>query len=329
MTISFAHPWALALLPLVALWIWRMRRSRGEAVVFSRAGVLAGMATRWTRFVGALPGALRALGFVCLVVALAGPRTGAETVTETAEGIDIMIAMDVSSSMLAEDFQPANRLGAARQTVARFVQGRPHDRIGLVTFAAEALTAVPATLDHDVLTAALDRVQPGQLEDGTAIGVGLATAANRLRRTGGKSKVVILMSDGENNRGGIDPRDAARAAAAFGIRVFTIGVGSKSVARIPVARTPNGGLRYGLLPVSIDEPLMRDVAGATGGRYFRATDTRALRQVYAEIDRLTRTEVEVRRRVRYTERYLPFLLAGAALVLLEWCVRATRWGRVP
>lgn len=327
MRIELAHPWALALLALIPLWlVWLRRKRRGEAIVFSRAGALK--ATRGAAVLAALPEGLRALGFAALVIALAGPRTGAEVVREQAEGIAIVVALDVSSSMLAEDFQPRNRLGAAKQTVSRFVQGRKHDRIGLVAFAGEALTVVPATVDYAILSAALDNLQVGQLEDGTAIGLGLATATNRLRRAAGESKVVVLMSDGVNNRGNIDPRAAARAAAAFGVRVFTIGVGSRTMARIPVARTPSG-LRYGYMPVSIDEGLLTEVARATGGRYFRATDTQALRRIWDEIDRLTRTRVEVRRSVRFTERYLPFLLLGAALILLEWCFRATRWGRVP
>ena len=329
MRLDFAHPWALLLLPLIPLWLIRLRRARSGAMVFSRASTLAAVSSRGAAVLGALPEALRALAFALLVVALAGPRTGARVVEEEAEGIAIMVALDVSSSMLAEDFQPRNRLGAAKRTISRFVQGRRHDRIGLVAFAGEALTQVPATVDYALLTAAIDALRVGQLEDGTAIGLGLATAANRLRRTPGESKVVILMSDGVNNRGDVDPRAAARAAAAFGIRVFTIGVGSRGVARVPVARTPAGGLRYAQIPVNIDEPLLREVAASTGGRYYRATDTRALERVYAEIDRLVKTKVEVRRYVRFTDRHLPFLLAGAALVLLEWCFRATRWGRVP
>lgn len=330
MTLSFAHPWALALLLLVPLWLVRSRRrSREDGIVYARAGTLAVVRSRAAAILGPLPEVLRSLAFTALIVALAGPRTGAAVVEERSEGIDIMIALDVSSSMLAEDFHPRNRLGAAKQTLARFVEGRPHDRVGLVAFAGEAFTQVPATTDHRYLGAAIDALQVGQLGDGTAIGLGLATAAARLKRAPESSRVVILLSDGENNRGSVDPRDAARAAAALGVRVFTIGVGSRTRARIPIARTPDGGLRYGFMPVGLDEPLLTDIARSTGGRYFRATDTGALRRIYAEIDRLVRTPVEVRRYVRFTERYLPFLLAGAALLLLEWCFRATRWGRVP
>jgi len=327
-SIAFAHPWALLLLALVPVWWWRVRVARDTAVVFSRAPTLAAMGTRGAAFLGVLPEILRAAALVFLVIAIARPRTGARVVEETSEGIDIMIALDISSSMLAEDFAP-NRLGAAKETVAGFIDGRPHDRIGLVAFAGEALTQVPATADHNLLTAALGNVRVGILQDGTAIGLGLATAANRLKQAAGQSKVLILMSDGENNRGSVDPRAAAKAAAAFGIRVFTIGVGSRTRARIPVAITPNGTLRYAWMPVSIDEGLLTEIARETGGRYYRATDQRALQRIYDEIDRLVKTRVQVRRYVRFTERYLPFLLSAAVLLVAEWCLRATRWGRVP
>ncbi|HEX6751909.1 MAG TPA: VWA domain-containing protein [Longimicrobium sp.] len=328
MTIQFAHPWALALLVLVPLWWWRVRRARDTGIVFSRASTLAALGTRGAAFLGVLPEILRTAALVSLILAIARPRTGARVVEETSEGIDIMVAIDVSSSMLAQDFTP-NRLGAAKTTLAEFISGRPHDRIGLVAFAAEALTQVPATADHNLLGAALDNIQVGVLEDGTAIGLGLATAANRLKLAAGQSRVIILMSDGVNNRGAVNPVDAAKASAAFGIRVFTIGVGSRTRARIPVAVTPDGRLRYAWMPVDIDEPLLRQIAQTTGGRYYRATDTRALQRVYAEIDRLVKTRVQVRRYVRFSERYLPFLLAAAALLVSEWCFRATRWGRVP
>lgn len=327
MTLAFAHPWALLLLLLVPIWWWRVRAARDTAVVHSRAGTLAALGTRGAAFLGVLPEILRAAALVSLVIAIARPRTGARVVEETSEGIDIMVALDVSSSMLAEDFRP-NRLGAARATIAGFIEGRPHDRIGLVAFAAEALTQVPATSDHGLLTAALDNVKVGVLEDGTAIGLGLATAANRLKQAAGESRVLILMSDGENNRGSVDPMAAAKAAAAFNIRVFTIGVGSRTRARIPVRITPQG-LQYAWMPVSIDEGLLRGIAQETGGRYYRATDDRALQRIYAEIDRLVKTKVQVRRYVKFTERYLPFLLCAAALLVAEWCFRATRWGRVP
>jgi Ca-activated chloride channel family protein len=325
---GFEHPWAFALLLLLPLWGWWAAKKRVRpAVTFARTGLLASIAPRSARVWSWLPAAMRAVAFVLLVVALSGPRSGRQIVESESEGIGIVVAMDVSSSMLAEDFRPVNRLGAAKRTLASFVRDRESDRIGLVTFAGEALTMVPLTTDHSMLLTVLESMQVGQLEDGTAIGLGLAAAANRLRRIDG-SRVVILLSDGENNRGNVNPRDAARAAAAYGIRVFTIGVGSKTRARIPIARTP-AGLRYGFLPVSIDEPLLRDIASLTGGRYFRATDARGLRRIYEVIDQLVRSPVRIRRTVEYRELYLPFLLAGAALFLLEVLFRATRWGRLP
>lgn len=327
MTAELAHPWALALLLLVPAWMLWTRRGPRQAMVFARAGTLARAAGRRGRVAARLPGLLRGVAFVSLVVALAGPRRAATTVEEESEGIAIMLAVDVSSSMLAEDFRP-NRLEVARATTIRFARGREHDRVGLVTFAGEALTQVPLTLDHDILLNALRMMEVGQLGDGTAIGMGLATAISRLRGAPGESRVLILMSDGENNRGAIDPRAAARAAAAYGVRIFTIGVGSTGMARIPVART-RSGYRYGVFPVRIDEALLREVAASTGGRYFRATDGEALTSIYAEIDRLVRTPVRVRRRVQRTELYLPFVLAGAGLLLAGWLIRGSRLGRVP
>lgn len=328
MRAEFAHPWALALLLAIPLWmLWRRRRPEG-GIVFARAEAAARAAGRRGRVAAAVPGVLRALAWASLVVALAGPRQAAAVAEEESEGIAIMLALDVSTSMLAEDFRPRNRLEVARATTMRFVAGREHDRIGVVGFAGDALTQVPLTLDHAIVHDALRAMQAGELGDGTAIGMGLATAASRLRREAGPSRVIILMSDGENNRGRIDPRDAARAAAEFGIRVYTIGVGSRGMARVPLARTRSGFV-YGFLPVSLDEDLLREIARSTGGRYFRATDAQALAGVYAEIDRLVRTPVRVRRYVRRTEWYLPFVLAGAGLFLLEWLWRGTRRGRVP
>jgi Ca-activated chloride channel family protein len=328
MSFHFVHPWALLLLLLLpAGWAWS-RRGDPAALSFPRADALAALRTRRGAVWARLPGALRALAWALLVVALARPRTGASVEERRAEGISIIITMDVSSSMLAEDFRPANRLEVAKRTTLRFVQGREADRIGLVAFAAEALTQVPATTDYEILFGALRALGTGVLEDGTAIGLGLATAVNRLRRLPGESKVVILMSDGENNRGAVDPRAAARAAAAYGIRVFTIGVGSVGIAPVPVARG-EAGLRYAMLPVKIDEALLREIAATTGGRYFRATDPRALERVYTAIDRMVKSPVRVRRHVRHTEWYLPFLLAGALFLATEWWVRGSPRGAVP
>lgn len=217
----------------------------------------------------------------------------------------------------------------SKQTVAEFIRGRRYDRIGLVAFAGEGLTQVPLTTDYPVLYNALERVDIGDLEDGTAIGTGVATAANRLRRVEGNSKVIVLMTDGENNRGEIDPLTAAKAAAAFGIKIYTIGVGSEGHAPMPIGRGVLGGYQYANVPVHIDEDLLREMADLTGGRYFRATNEAALDSIYHQIDRLEKTTIEMRRYMEYTPRHLPFVLFGALLLVAEWVIRASRWGRVP
>jgi Ca-activated chloride channel homolog len=239
-----------------------------------------------------------------------------------------VLVVDLSSSMLAEDFHPQNRLQVAKEQVSRFIRGRQHDRIGMVAFAGEALTQVPLTVDYAVLHRAVQQLHIGLLEDGTAIGTAIATAANRLRRAEG-SRVMILLTDGENNRGEIDPLTAARAASAYDIRIHTIAVGSEGTAPIPVGRGPFGGYQYANLPVSIDEELLQEISGLTGGSYFRATDEAALDRVYRDIDALEKATVEVRTHTRYTPRHLPLLLLAALALLGEWGLLASRWGRVP
>jgi Ca-activated chloride channel family protein len=312
--LHFAAPWAFVLLAPVLAWLlWRHRR-RPPALLHARAGLLATgpQRGRWTA--RALI-ALRVMALAALVLALARPRTGARTETLRGDGISMVIALDVSSSMLAEDFQPDNRLAVAKETAKEFIAARETDRVGLVAFAGEALTQVPLTLDYPVLLAAVDHLQPGQLEDGTAIGTALMTATNRLRNATGRSRVVILLTDGENNRGSIDPRTAAQAAAALGIRVHTVGIGSEGVAPVPVGRSVFG-LRYENRPVRIDEALLEDVARVTGGRYQRARDAEALRRTYQQIDALERAPMREARLVRYTDWHLwPLGVALGALVL--------------
>jgi Ca-activated chloride channel family protein len=317
--VSFAHPWVLLLLPALVAgrWGWRRwRRRRAEAlpaIPFPGAVHLHAAAPR--RLLGErLPPLLRALAVAAMIVAVAQPRTGGRAERVTREGIDIVLVVDISSSMLAEDFKPQNRLEVARDKVKRFVLGRTSDRVGLVAFSGEALTQVPLTTDYPVVLAAIDNLQVGQLEDGTAIGTAIATAANRLRSAAGRSRVMVLLTDGENNRGAIDPRTAAQAAAAFGVRIYTIGVGSEGMASVPVGRGLFG-LRYENRPVRIDEALLTDIATLSGGRYFRARDGEALQRIYEQIDRLERSVVEARAYVRWTERYRwPLLLSLAALV---------------
>src|SRR4051812_19826945 len=320
-SVSFISPWALLLLlVLPAWWIWRARRQR-PAIVFSRTGALAkgpraGRAVMLGLFL------LRNLLLVAGCIALARPRSGARAENVTTEGINIVIAIDLSSSMLAQDFQPQNRMEVAKEMVKRFIIARKSDRVGIVAFAAEALTQVPLTTDYPVVLSAVDNLGPGQLEDGTAIGTAIATAANRLRDAPGRSRVMVLLTDGENNRGAIDPRTAAKAAAAFNIRIYTIGVGTEGMAPVPVAQGVFG-MRFENRPVKIDEPLMTEVATTTGGRYFRARDASALQRILEQINLLEREPVQTRSYVRYTELFRwPLTVAmfalAAELLLTAW-----------
>ncbi len=328
MTFGFARPlWLLLLLP-VGLYIILALRGASPALVFSRTPTLGRLARPLATRIARLPAFLRVLGILALIVAVAGPRTGVSAMDVNTEGIAIVMALDISSSMLAEDFHPRNRISVAKQTMHDFVAGRTHDRIGLITFAGEALTQVPITVDYDVLYKALANVDIGDLEDGTAIGTAIATAANRLRKVPGKSKIVILMTDGVNNRGEIDPLTAAKAAAAFGLKIYTIGIGTEGVAPIPVARGLFG-YEYANLPVHIDEALLRQIARVSGGQYFRATSGQALRDIYAQIDQLEKSPVKVHRYMDYTPRYFPLILLAIGCLAGEWALRATRWGRLP
>jgi len=312
--LEFGSPWVLTLLLLLpAWWLWRRRR-RPPAIVFSQVGVLA-RGPRAGRGIARALLIARNLVLAGLIIALARPRSAGRAEQSTSEGINIVIAFDISSSMLAEDFQPQNRLEVARDKVKQFIAMRNSDRIGVVAFSGEALTQVPLTTDYPVVMAAVDNLQPGQLEDGTAIGTAIATAANRLRDAPGNSRVVVLLTDGVNNRGSIDPRTAAQAAAAFGVKIYTIGVGTEGMAPVPVGRGVFG-LRYENRPVEIDDALLTDVAKRTGGRYFRARDAVALQRITEEIDRLERTPVRTRVYTRYSELYRwPLGIALLALAL--------------
>jgi Ca-activated chloride channel family protein len=324
--IFFARPWLFALLLVIPLWWWHRRRLKApSSPVSDTAPFATATAGRWKLL---LPPLLRALALAALVGAAAGPyRRGDRTMVAT-DGIAIVIAIDVSSSMLAEDFAPSNRLHVAKQQATAFVRGRTADRIGLVSFAGEALTQVPVTLDYPALERSIASLEVGMLEDGTAIGSGLATAVARLRRVPGKDKVVLLLTDGENNRGLIDPRTAARTAEAFGIKVYTVGVGTEGEARFPTSRGLKG-FRYELLPVQIDEELLTEIAEATGGQYFRARDAAALGRIFRQIDQLEKSRVDVTRYIRQEERTRPFLGAALAFLALELLLAATLVVRVP
>jgi Ca-activated chloride channel homolog len=319
--LGFQTPQALLLLLVLPLWwLWRRKRSE-DAIVFSRTSVLArgpraGQAIARAIFV------LRNIVLAGVIIALARPRSGAHVENISSSGINIVLSLDLSSSMLAQDFQPNNRLEVAKARAKQFVRARESDRIGVVAFAGEALTQVPLTTDLPVILQAIDNLQAGQLEDGTALGLGIATAANRLRDAPGKSRVMIVVTDGVNNRGDVDPLSAAKAAAVYGIKIYGIGVGSEGVAPVPVGRDVFG-LRFENQPVKIDEALLRQIASLTGGRYFRARDGAALGQIYAQIDRLERAPVEARTQVTYTELYRWAL--GIALVALLLELALTAW----
>lgn len=325
-----AHPWALAFLLLLPLARYLRRRGgpgRG-ALRFSavEAARQAGGGRR--RRLASLPEVLRTLAVVLVVVALARPQTGLASRDVHTRGIDIVMAMDVSSSMLAEDLEP-NRLEAAKVVAADFVAGRPDDRIGLVAFAAQAFTQVPLTLDHSVVEELLGSLEVGMIEDGTAVGMGLATAVKRLEASDAASKVVILLTDGRNNRGEIGPVTAARTAQALGVRVYTIGVGTRGIARVPVQDPLTGRTRYATTRVDVDEPTLQEVARVTGGQYFRATDNESLAAIYEEIDQLETTEMEVRNYTRYEERFAIPLGAAVLIMVAELVLGATVLRRLP
>lgn len=323
---TFARPWLLLLLLALAAWWWMRRRRPTPAARYSDVTLPASAGRRawWVM----LPPALRGVALAALILAAAGPRIGGDTVEVKQEGIAIVITIDISSSMLAEDFAPSNRLEVAKRQAVGFIRGRTADRIGLVAFAGEALTQVPVTLDYPVIEQAVMDLRIGSLEDGTAIGSGLATAVNRLRRAPDKSKVILLLTDGENNKGLIDPRTAAATATAFGIKVYTIGVGTIGEAPIPTGRGL-GGFRYELLPVRIDEPLLQEIAQKTGGRYFRAKDSEALSRIFRQIDALEKTPIQVTRYTRYDETTRPLILLGLGALALELLLAGTLVVRVP
>ncbi|MBK6488367.1 MAG: VWA domain-containing protein [Gemmatimonadetes bacterium] len=320
--LQFQAPWVLLALAVLPLWWWWRRRRQPPAITYSRVALLA-KGPRSGSWISRSIFILRTLILLGLIVALARPRIAGRSEQSNSEGINIVIAFDISSSMLAEDFQPQNRLEVARDKVKQFVGMRGSDRIGIVAFSGEALTQVPLTTDYPVVLAAIDNLQPGQLEDGTAIGTAIATAANRLRSAPGRSRVIVLLTDGVNNRGTIDPRTAAQAAGAFGVKIYAIGVGTEGMAPVPVGRGVFG-LRYENRPVEIDDALLTEVAEKTGGRYFRARDAAALQRITEEIDRLERTPVRTRVYTQFSELFRwPLMLALLAL-LLELSLTAWR-----
>jgi len=326
--VSFARPLLLVLLLALPLWWWwrkqRLARLAGAPASDVRPA-LGPVARLW---IARLPVSLRSLCLAAWIIAAAGPRLGSARAELRSEGISIVLAMDISSSMLAEDFSPINRLDVARRTATEFVRARSSDRIGLVAFAGQALTQVPITTDYEVLEEAIRQIRVGILEDGTAIGTAIATSANRLRRAPGKSKVIVLLTDGVNNKGTVDPRTAAHAAATFGIKIYTIGVGKQGEAPVPTGQGPLG-LRYETMPVEIDEQLLSEIALTTGGRYFRATDATSLTNIFTEINRLEKTPVQQLVYHRYEEAYRWPLGIGLLALALELVLAGTFAVRVP
>ena len=326
---QWANPellWLLAGLPLVVAWyVWKGRRQQAS-LRHPSLTLLGDLPHGWRVRLRHIPFALRVLALAALIVALARPQSSARGENVYREGIDITIALDISGSMLAEDLRP-NRLAAAKTVAKEFIQGRESDRIGLVIFAGESFTQCPLTTDYDVLVDLLVKVKMGNLVDGTAIGEGIANAVNRMRTSQAKSKVMIVLTDGVNNMGSIDPLTAAEIAATFGIRIYTIGVGTRGTAPYPV-QTPFG-IQYQNMPVEIDEAMLQQVSAATGASYFRATSNQKLRDIYGEIDKLERTRVEVQEFRRYTEMFPRFLVPAVVLLALEFLLRALVFRKIP
>jgi Ca-activated chloride channel homolog len=274
------------------------------------------------------PFILRMVALTLVLVALARPQAGARSEEVLTEGIDMLLAIDVSSSMKTEDFKPRNRLYVAKQVVADFIKSRPNDRIGMVVFAARALTKCPLTIDHGILQTLLADVQIGSIEDGTAIGTAIATSVNRLKDSKAKSRIIILLTDGVNNRGEIDPLTAAELAKTFGIKIYTVGAGRDGFAPYPF-EDPVYGTVYQEVKVEIDEETLQKIAQVTGGEYFRATDAKSLADVYKKIDQLEKTEIEQKEYVRYTELAPYFMTVALGLLLAESILARTRLLSIP
>ena len=326
----FVDPYYLLLLLLLPPLVWwyatRAERTLG-AVRYPVVDRLVRADRRRTGRWRHMPFGLRILALALLLIAFARPQTGVTAENVATDGIDIVLVLDLSSSMLAEDLEP-NRIGAAREAAASFVRRRPNDRIGLVVFAGEAFTQAPLTLDHRVVTTLIEELEVGVVEDGTAIGMGLATAVKRLDDSSAESKVIVLLTDGQNNRGSIDPPTAAQMAQALGVRIYAVGAGTRGAAPMPVD-DPLFGRRTVQVQVDIDDAALEGIASLTGGRYFRATDRESLERVYEEIDALETTEIEMTSFTRYGELFHLPLGAGLGLLLLEAALGRTVLRRLP
>ena len=330
--VTFAYPWILfflIIIPVMIFWYWKFGRTKQPSITYSSLKSFENLPKTWKEKFRHLPIMLRSIAIALLIIALARPQSFSSGQNVTTEGIDIVIALDVSGSMISEDFKP-NRVGAAKAVAEKFINKRPNDRIGLVVFAREAFTQCPVTIDHNVLINLLNKVEPdmgGTIPDGTAIGNGLADAVGRLKNSQAKSKVIILLTDGVNNAGEVDPLTAAEIAKTYGIRVYTIGIGTNGQAPYPV-QTPFG-IRYQMMPVEIDEGLLQNIAQTTGGEYFRATNNRTLNDIYKKIDKLEKSKIQVTSYRNAAELFGGWLDAGLILLLLEMVMSRVVFRKVP
>lgn len=317
----------LLLIPLIGWYFWKMRKNQASVEMSSSQAFDAPKAVTAKVYLRHVPFVLRMIAIALVIVILARPQSTNSWQNSSTEGIDIMMAIDISSSMLAQDLRP-NRLEAAKNVAAAFINGRPNDNIGLVVFSAESFTQCPLTTDHAILLNLFKNIQSGMIEDGTAIGLGLANAVSRIKDSQAKSKVIILLTDGSNNRGEIAPVTAAEIAKTFGIRVYTIGVGTKGAAPYPF-RLPGGTVQTQMIPVDIDEPTLKQIATTTGGQYFRATDNASLKEIYSEIDQMEKTKINVREYSKKQEEYKNIALILFALLLLELLLKHTLLKKIP
>ena len=317
------------LLALPLMWWWNRKsdKTTDATLAFPHVGSIDSILSIKAILFKYLP-LLRYAGLAFLIVALARPRTVLKEEEVKAEGIDIMMVMDLSSSMLAQDFKP-DRLTVSKEMGNAFVDKRTYDRIGLAVFAGESFTQCPLTTDHRILKEFMSSIESGMLEDGTAIGMGLASAVNRLKESEAESKVVILLTDGVNNAGYIKPMTAAEIAKEIGVKVYTIGVGSMGNAIAPISKRRDGRFVYGVTRVEIDEELLTEISNLTGGRYFRATDEESLQKIYDYIDTLEKTEIEVSVFKRYSEDFRKFLAIGLLLLFIEWITKLTIFRTIP
>lgn len=326
---NFANPvflWLLLLIPVMVTWYIFRQQSRFPFLRVPGLQWLEKTPFTFRHYLNHLLFAFRMMAMALLILVLARPQSHDQWEEVVTEGIDIILSIDISTSMLAEDFKP-NRMEAANSIAAEFISGRRNDRIGLVIFSGESFTQCPLTTDHTVLKDLLQEVEIGMIEDGTAIGMGLATAVNRLKNSDSKSRIIILLTDGVNNRGAIDPLTAANIADAFGIRVYTVGVGSRGPAPYPV-RTPMG-VQYQSIEADIDEDVLIEISDITGGKYFRATDENKLIEIYSEIEELEKSMIEVNQFSSTTEDYRAIALIAGLLLLIEWFLRVLVLRSIP